>query len=185
MAWRLPASGPTHSTATSPLRVLPSATIGAFAFAILGSLTNVTIPASVSSLGSNAFYLSPGLSAVYFEGDAPNFGTSVFGGDTNTAYYLAGASGWGGTVSNIRTAQWTPPYPMILEGGAKPGINASGFNFSVSWATNRSVVIESCANLANPVWQPIHTNTLVDGSFHFSDPAWTNYPARYYRILSP
>ena len=177
---------PAGNAATSYTVPNGVATIGDFAFAILGSLANVTIPASVANLGSNAFYLSPGLTAAYFEGDAPNIGTYVFGGDTNsTAYYLAGASGWGSTFCNIPTALWTLPYPMILEGGAKTGVNASGFSFSVSWSTNRSVVIEFCTNLANPRWQPIQTNTLVNGSFHFSDPSWTNYPGRFYRVTSP
>ena len=26
---------------------------------------------------------------------------------------------------------------------------------------------------------------LTNGAFHFSDPTWTNYPARNYRIRSP
>ncbi|HUD45718.1 MAG TPA: leucine-rich repeat domain-containing protein [Candidatus Baltobacteraceae bacterium] len=177
---------PAGNAATSYTVPNGVATIGAFAFAILGSLTNVTIPASVANLGSNAFYLSPGLTAAFFEGDAPNGGTYVFGGDTNsTAYYLAGTSGWGSTFCDIPTALWTLPYPMILEGSTKPRINAGGFSFSVSWVTNRWVVIEFCTNLANPVWQPIQTNALAGGSFQFSDPAWTNCPGRYYRIISP
>jgi hypothetical protein len=40
-------------------------------------------------------------------------------------------------------------------------------------------------NLANPTWYPLQTNTLTGGSFYFSDPQWTNYPGRFYRIRSP
>ena len=29
------------------------------------------------------------------------------------------------------------------------------------------------------------TNTITDGSSYFSDPDWTNYPSRYYRLSSP
>lgn len=32
---------------------------------------------------------------------------------------------------------------------------------------------------------PISTNTLKGGGGYFSDPDWTNYPARFYRIRSP
>jgi hypothetical protein len=37
----------------------------------------------------------------------------------------------------------------------------------------------------NPVWIPLQTNTLTDGVFYFSDPAWTNYPARFYHLRQP
>ena len=48
-----------------------------------------------------------------------------------------------------------------------------------------TVVVEACTNLANPAWHPIGTNTLISGSAYFSDPQWTNYPARFYRLRSP
>ena len=31
----------------------------------------------------------------------------------------------------------------------------------------------------------MQTCTLTNGSIYFSDPDWTNHPARYYRIRSP
>ena len=40
------------------------------------------------------------------------------------------------------------------------------------------------ASLANPVWSPLETNTLSNGSHYFSDPQWTNYPVRFYRLHS-
>jgi hypothetical protein len=47
------------------------------------------------------------------------------------------------------------------------------------------VVVEASTNLANPVWSPVGTNTLTGGASYFSDPRWTNYPARFYRLRSP
>ena len=47
------------------------------------------------------------------------------------------------------------------------------------------IVVEASKNLASSVWSPARTNTLTNGSFYFSDPQWTNYPARFYRIRSP
>jgi len=44
--------------------------------------------------------------------------------------------------------------------------------------------VEGAANLANPGWLPLQTNALNNGFLSFSDPAWTNYPARFYRIRS-
>jgi len=47
------------------------------------------------------------------------------------------------------------------------------------------IVVEACTNLANPIWTPLQTNTLIGGSFYFGDPAWTNYPGRFYRLRWP
>jgi hypothetical protein len=32
---------------------------------------------------------------------------------------------------------------------------------------------------------PLQTCKLTNGSIYFSDPQWTNYPGRFYRIRSP
>ena len=65
------------------------------------------------------------------------------------------------------------------------GVSGKEFGFTISWATNFPVVVEACTDLANPIWAPLATNTLINGSAQFSDPAWTNHPARFYRIRSP
>ena len=39
--------------------------------------------------------------------------------------------------------------------------------------------------LANANWVPLQSLNLTNGAFYFSDPNWTNYPARNYRIRSP
>ena len=64
-------------------------------------------------------------------------------------------------------------------------MRTNGFGFTISWATNIPVVVEASTNLANPIWSPLATNTLTSGSSYFSDPQWTNYPARFYRLRSP
>jgi hypothetical protein len=46
-------------------------------------------------------------------------------------------------------------------------------------------VVEAAANLAHPVWLPVSTNTLTGGKFYFSDPQWTNYLDRSYRLQVP
>jgi hypothetical protein len=45
--------------------------------------------------------------------------------------------------------------------------------------------VEACANLAGPVWIPLQTCTLTNGALYFSDPNWTSYPTRFYRLRSP
>ena len=83
------------------------------------------------------------------------------------------------------TALWLLPYPLILNLGRGFGVQTNGFSFIISWATNLSVVVEACTNLVNPSWSPVGTNTLTGGSSYFSDPQWTNFPGRFYRLRSP
>jgi len=159
--------------------------ISGLSFAFCNNLTNVIFPGSVNSLGSYAFEDCFSLTSVFFEGNAPpQLGTYVFFYDTNaTAYYLPGTTGWG-EFSGPPIAQWFLPNPVALNGGSGFGLQTNGFSFTISWATNISVVVEACTNLFNPAWQPAQTNALTNGTCYFSDPQWTNYSDRFYRIRS-
>jgi hypothetical protein len=123
----------------------------------------------------------------YFTGNAPSDALDGWFGDAKnaTVYYLPGTTGWGLTFEGRPTALWVLPNPLILRDGDSFGMRTNGFGFIISWATNISVVVEACTNLANPLWSPVGTNTLTSGLSHFSDPQWTNYPARLYRLRSP
>jgi hypothetical protein len=81
----------------------------------------------------------------------------------------------------------------VLSGTVQPstfvltdmGVRTNQFGFNIAEATGASsvpFVVEACTNLSSPNWQPLATNT---GSVYFSDPQWTNYPSRFYRIRSP
>jgi len=48
-----------------------------------------------------------------------------------------------------------------------------------------AVKVEACTNLANPLWQPIQTNLLLNAGSYFSDSDWNNYPFRFYRLTYP
>jgi uncharacterized repeat protein (TIGR03803 family) len=159
--------------------------IGSWAFASCTSLTSVTIPSRVTSIGSGAFEYCTSLVAVYFKCDAPSLGSSVFSDDNATVYYLPGTRGWSSTFGGLLTALWFLPNPLILNNGPGFGVQTNRFSFVISWATNISVVVEACTNVANPTWSPVSTNTLTGGSSYFSDPQWTNYPSRLYRLRSP
>jgi hypothetical protein len=160
--------------------------IGQGAFEGCG-LTSVTIPNSVTSIEADAFSYSYSLTSVYFTGNAPspNNDSTVFSGNPNgdpaTVYYLPGTTGWGAMFDYLPTAPWFLPNPLILNREPNFGVAANGFGFTISWATNVSVVVEAATNLASPVWLPVSINTLTGGTNYFSDPQWTNYPVRFYR----
>ena len=184
-------SGCSHlTTVTIPDSVT---NIGDYAFAGC-SMRSLTIPNSVISIGNfygYAFANCTSLHTAYFKGNAPsvNFGPgsadgTTFNGEAGTVYYVPGTSGWGATFGGWPTAGWYQPQPQILGAGYGLDAQSNRFGFTISWATNVSVVVQAATNLANPVWTPLATNALAGGTNYFSDPAWTNYPSRFYRILS-
>jgi hypothetical protein len=68
-------------------------------------------------------------------------------------------------------------------------VRTNRFGFNVM-GDNWACVVETCTNLANPVWTPLVTNVIVGGvtnpsESYFSDPRWTNFPGRYYRLRTP
>ncbi|HEU0008311.1 MAG TPA: leucine-rich repeat domain-containing protein [Verrucomicrobiae bacterium] len=153
------------------------------AFASCRSLTCVTIPSSATNIGTYSFAYSRSLIGVYFQGNAPSVSPDAFtGADNVTVYYLPGTTGWGTTFAERPTALWTP---RIETSDANFGVRTNRFGFTISWASDLVTVVEACTNLTNPVWTPVGTNTLTDGSSYFSDPEWTNHPVRFYRLRSP
>src|SRR5665213_3302928 len=166
--------------------------IGDTAFWECSSLTNVTIGNGVTHIGDAAFEDCESLISVYFKGNAPtadeaiSYG-SLFDSDDATAYYLPGTTGWDYFSANtgIPAVLWFLPNPLILNSSPGFGVQTNRFGFIISWATNTPVVVEACANLFHPAWIPVGTNTLTGGSSYFSDPQWTNHPARFYRLRAP
>jgi hypothetical protein len=98
---------------------------------------------------------------------------------------LPGTTGWYAPFGGRPIAVWALPNPLILSIGPSFGVETNRFGFIISWATNIPVVVEACTNLSSPTWSSIGTNTLTGGSSYFSDPKWTNYPGRFYRLRSP
>jgi hypothetical protein len=97
---------------------------------------------------------------------------------------LPGTTGWAAFSTNtgLTPVLWNP---LIQGGGANFGVQRNQFGFTITGTANIPFVVEACANLANPVWVALQTNTLYNGSFPFSDPQWANFPARYYRMSAP
>jgi hypothetical protein len=175
-------SGCTHLTS---VRIHNSVTsVGYMAFNFCTSLTNITIPGSVTFIEQEAFRYCTNLKGVYCLGNAPAVSQFDVFNDVNNAivYYLPGTSGWGPMLSTRPTALWLPR--MVTVDGSF-GVQTNQFGFNICWASGSTVVVESCTNLASPVWRPLRTNSLVGDSLYFGDTDWTNYPVRLYRIRSP
>ena len=165
---------PTASPASGTRRSLPAA-----------ALTSVTIPGSVNSIGGGAFEDCTNLSGVYFQGNPPSFGLDTYDGDNNaTIYYLPGTRGWDGVSTNgLLTALWLPQ--MQTSRIQVLAMQTNEFGFNITWASGMAVIVEATTDLVNTNWIPVATNTLTSGSSYFSDPKWTNYPGRFYRLRWP
>jgi len=175
-------------TALSSVTIPESMTsIGSAAFEDCTNLASIIIPDSVASIGEHAFAGCDELIDVFFTGNAPTADWSVFGYDPVTVYYLPGTTGWDDFSANayVFIAPWLLPQPLILNHGPGFGLQSGPFGFTISWATNVPVVVEACANLSNPNWIPVATNTLTGGTSYFSDSQWTNFSSRFYRLRSP
>jgi hypothetical protein len=164
--------------------------IGNTAFFSCASLTCVAIPGSVGSIGNFAFESCMRLTGVYFAGNAPGLGAIVFGYtivpdryDTNAVVYcLPGTTGWGATFGDLPTVLWNP---QVQTSGASFGVQANQYGFNITGSSNLVIVVEACTNLDNPAWSPLQTITLTGRPVYFTDPQWTNYGRRFYRLGVP
>ena len=160
--------------------------IGNNAFDACVQLKNVTIPASVTSIGSRAFNFCINLKGVFFAGNAPSVGSAAFTishfGNTTTIYYLPGTTGWGSPFAGLPAVLWNP---QAQTSDVSFGVRTNRFGFTITGTPNIPLVVEACTNLASPVWISLQSCNLTNGSLYFSDPQWTNYPSRLYRLRSP
>jgi hypothetical protein len=149
---------------------------GDYAFASC-QLTNVTIPNSVISVGNWAFYESA-LTYAFFQGNEPaETFDNAFYYTESAVYYLPGTTGWGSSFGAVPTTLWNPQATSLSTAGGLLGFNITG-------TAGIPIVVEACTNLGS-TWLPLQTCTVTNGSIYFSDPQWTNYPSRFYRISSP
>jgi BspA type Leucine rich repeat region (6 copies) len=158
--------------------------LGPSAFSVCSSLTSVTISSNVTSILDNTFAYDYNLTYVVFTGNAPSsVGLEAFYPESQvTIYYLPGTTGWSSTFNGFPALLWNPSItasPFIY------GLRNYQFGFNITGTTNIAVVVEACTNLVNSNWIELQTNTLSEGSFHFSDSQWANFPYRFYRLRPP
>jgi hypothetical protein len=158
--------------------------IGFGAFDFCASLTNVTIPSSVASVGGDAFYGCASLTSVFFMGNAPSVSnTTVFAeADYAVVYYLPGTTNWDIAYGGAPALLWNP---HVEANPATFGVRTNRFGFNIIGTTNIPIVVEASTNLTGASWTALLSCTLTNGSIYFSDPQWTSYRARSYRIRSP
>jgi hypothetical protein len=162
---------------------IPDTVTSISGYAFLGSdISEIIIGTNVTTIGEEAFLDCINLTRIYFKGNAPSVGSEAFAYDfAAIGYYLPTTVGWM-SFSGLSTEQWLP----LVNSGitAESGQNCQ-FGFNISGNSNLVVVVQACTNLANPVWQAVQTNVLLNGTSYFSDLQWTNFPGRFYRIYSP
>jgi hypothetical protein len=159
--------------------------IGDNAFSYCAFLSSVTIASSVTNIAPFAFYYCSRLTGVYFQGNAPAADSYSFrNANAATAFYLPGTTGWSNfsATTGRPTKLWNP---LMQASDPSFGVRTNRFGFTITGTTNIPIVVEACTNLASASWTSLQSCILTNGSVYFSDAAWTNNLARFYRVRSP
>jgi hypothetical protein len=76
------------------------------------------------------------------------------------------------------------PPPAIQNGDGSFGVQTNVFGFNITGISNQTVSVQACFNLNTSGWVSLQTNVISAGFLYFSDPGWTNYPSRFYRVCA-
>ncbi len=139
----------------------------------------------MTTIDDEAFAVCTTLAGVYFKGNAPALSApgDVFYYSSNvTVYYLPGTTGWGPTYAGRPTMLWNP---QVQTTDGSLVLRQNGFGFNIAGTAGIPIVVEASTNLEAGSWIPLQSCTLTNGLIYFSDPQWTNYSRRNYRIPSP
>jgi len=151
-------------------------------FGFCAALTNVTAGNSITNIGDYAFVFCGSLVGIYCRGNSPSLGAQVFWSDNATVYYLPQTKGWGPTFGDLPSVLWNP---HAQTSDASFGVRQNRFGFNIGGTPDIPLVIEASTDPAARSWISLQSCTLTNGLIYFSDPQWTNYPGRFYRIRSP
>ena len=76
-----------------------------------------------------------------------------------------------------------PQAPVAgVQGSGGFGVVSNRFGFNFTSSSGLPVTVEASTDLIH--WQTLQTSTFT-GSACFADAQWTNYPGRYYRLVTP
>lgn len=160
------------------------------AFVGCRNLTNVVVGKGLTFLGVGTFNGCTKLLSVYFQGNAPVEGTYIifdmgpfWGAASASLYYLPGTTGWlSSSFEGRPEILWNP---RAVTGDTSFGLKQTGFGFNIAGTPAIPLVVEASTTFTGESWVPLQNCTLTNGLIYFSDPQWTNYPERSYRIRSP
>jgi len=170
--------------------------------------TSYTGPTQTSPLGSLTFMGSSSVTVTNIIGVDVSLATATYVGpqmimvgDNQSHYFFVHAGGYlidtliTSVVTNLVTTTNTSTYLnsavyMMTGIVAQPelglaGVRSNEFGFTITGASNLSIVVEACTNLASPSWTTLEFFKLTNGPIYFSDPAWRSYPMRFYRTRLP
>ena len=163
--------------------------IDQFAFADCDSIVTFAIPSTVTVMGNNVFDSCNLLRFVFFMGNAPTMGDTVFenqGINPNLRiYFFDGKSGF--TAPLWFPIENQPPYASINMGAENPmtpwlilnnlptnsnledDANGDGVNLLMAYALN----LDPSKNLSSSLPQPVFGNNLMSMSFYAGSPGIT------------
>lgn len=148
--------------------------LGGQVFCNCYQLTSVIVSSNVVDLGVQTFRSCSNLTGVFFEGNPPAVDPNAFLNASKViVYYLPGTTGWGTNFAGRPTALWRPQAHA-----------ENPFGINIAWANGRTVAVDACTDLTNPIWLPVATNAIVNRAAYFSDPQWTNNLSCFYRLRS-
>ncbi|MGI6301958.1 MAG: leucine-rich repeat protein [Verrucomicrobiota bacterium] len=143
-------------------------------------LTCVTIGSNVTNIGKYAFARCEYLIEVYFKGNPPSVGFfPIFEGSFPTIYYLESTTGWGETFAGRPTAVWYLDEPEVFFD--QMTLDSAGVCLWVVGPAGRTVSVQACTDVAAGEWGELGTYSLDEsGAYAFTDPAWADFPSRFY-----
>lgn len=134
------------------------------AFVSRALLTSVTIPDSVTSIGSYAFEHCTSLTSVLFTGNAPAMNTTVFYSAPATLYYLPGTTGWSSSFAGRPAVCWNPAF-------SSTSLASGVFAFTLTGNASIPVRIQASDSLMSPHWLPLSDTVIpASGTLDFIDP---------------
>lgn len=77
------------------------------------------------------------------------------------------------------------PKVQITSDDTRFGLQTNRFGFSIVGSIGQVIVVEAATTVTNSTWYPLRTNTLTSELSYFSDPEWTNFLSRFYRVRLP